>query len=82
MSKLEPLVLEEQYKDRTFTTYIVNGLSVEEMDEILRDGEKALVRILDEHNGGCGTMYKCGYGIYEIKHFGGHLLMTTGNSCD
>lgn len=79
--KLQPLRLEEQYKDRTFTEYVVEGLSVDEMNEILRYGDDAVQRIFDAH-GNEGTALRWGYGIYGIRHFGGNLLLKVGNSCD
>lgn len=80
---LEKLKIEESSHDRTFTTYIVEGLSVEEMNQILNVSHDALGDIMVKH--GMGDTYNCwhnGYGIYGIRHFGGHLLVTIGNSCD
>lgn len=86
------LHIEKQYSSSGMTTYIVEGLSVDEMDEILNapdfDSKRsALSKILDSHdndmsNANLGTCWYCGYGIYEIRHFGGHLIVSVGNSCD
>ena len=76
----------------SFTTYLVEGLTPEEMDEILNaqcweDKERALVKYLNQYennykSGNLGTCWSCGYGIYGIRHFGGCLLVDIGNTCD
>lgn len=90
----EKLHIEKQYSTPGLETYLIDGLSVEEMDRILNaehDGKElrdVLADILDEHdndlrNGqNIGTCWRWGYGIYSIRHFGGSLLVTVGNSCD
>ena len=83
-----PLKIELSDSDRTFSTYIVEGLSVEEMNRIFNpqdDGTRQddrLQEILNSHNPGLGDSWRWGYGIYSVKHFGGHLLVKVGNSCD
>lgn len=87
MSKLH---IEESSRDRTFTIYIVEGLSVAEVNEILngKDRRDALVEVMGRHENdsrygrNIAEAWRCGYGIYGIRHFGGHLLVTVGNSCD
>ena len=74
-------------------TFLITGLSVAETDRILnakedgKDDRDVLAEILDAHendyrNGNLGTCWRCGYGIYSIRHFGGHLIVEVGNSCD
>jgi hypothetical protein len=82
------LKIEKQYSDRTFTTLLIEGFSPEEMNEILHPKEHkstddALCDLLEKH--GYGDTANCwhnGYGIYGIRHFGGHLMVEIGNSCD
>ena len=82
------LKIEVSSRDRTFTTYVIEGLSVDEMNRILNpqpDGsnmDSRLQEILNSHNPGLGDDWRWGYGIYGVKHFGGHLLVTVGNSCE
>lgn len=86
------LHIEKAYGDNTFDTFIVEGLSPDEVDSIFETiswGEqcRVLKELLDNHendysNGNLGTCWGCGYGIYDIKHCGGHLLVKVGNSCD
>ena len=88
MESVKDLKIEKQYSDRTFTTMLIEGFSPEEMNEILNPKEHksrddALCNMMERH--GCGNTaecWKCGYGIYGIRHFGGHLIVKIGNSCD
>lgn len=83
MSEPEKLKIEEAHHDRYFETLMITGFTPKEMDEILSNGENALEKCMENH--GMGDTFKywqCGYGIYGIKHFGGHLLVTISNSCD
>lgn len=82
MSMETDLKIKEEYRDRTFTTLSIEGLSVEEMNEVLSNHNK-LGDVMAKH--GMGGMYDCwhnGYGIYGIRHVGGHLFVKIGNSCD
>lgn len=87
MSKLH---IEESSRDNTFTIYLVEGLSVDETNEILNatDRRDALVTAMNRHENdsrygqNIAEAWRYGYGIYGIRHFGGHLLVTVGNSCD
>ena len=88
------LHIEKVSSDRTFNTFTVEGLSVEEMDAVLnaekdgKDRRDILVEVMDKHENdsayghNIAEGWRCGYGIYSIRHFGGHLLVTVGNSCD
>lgn len=86
---MDDLEFEKVSHNHTFTTECISGLSVEEMDYILdgngdgKDIDDRLCETLNKRTN--STMYdawRYGYGIYGIKHFGGHLLVTIGNSCD
>ena len=91
MSKLH---IEKTYSDRYFDTYMVEGLSVEEMNMVLnarsegKDDRDVLVEVMSKHENdssygqNIAEGWRCGYGIYSIRHFGGHLLVQVGNSCD
>ena len=86
------LHIEKSYGDNVYDTYLVEGLSPEEVDSILNAktwGEqcRVLAELLDSHEndrgwGNIGSCWGCGYGIYDIRHFGGHLMVKVGNSCD
>lgn len=78
----DTLQIEEASRDRTYKTMCITGLSVEEMNEVL-DNHDALGEVMEKY--GMGSTYRCwhnGYGIYSIRHIGGHLLVEIGNSCD
>ena len=79
---MSELTIKEEFHDRTFTTLCIDGLSVAEMNTILANHD-ALGDIMSHHgHGSAYTSWKCGYGIYGIRHVGGHLFVTIGNSCD
>ena len=90
---MEKLHIEKVSGDRYFDTIIIEGLSVEEMNQILhpengKDNRDALVEIMSKHDNdstygkNIAEAWRCGYGIYSIRHFGEHLLIQVGNSCD
>ena len=88
------LHIEKSSSDRYYNTFIVEGLSVEEMNKILNardngaDERDALVEVMSKHDNdssygkNIAEGWKNGYGIYGIRHFGGNLIVTVGNSCD
>lgn len=88
------LHIEKSSSDRCFNTFIVEGLSVDEMNKILTardngvDERDALVEVMSKHDNdssygkNIAEGWRNGYGIYGIRHFGGHLIVTVGNSCD
>ena len=87
------LHIEKSYSGCGMDTFLITGLSVAETNRILnatdegKDRRDVLAEILDAHpndyrNGNLGTCWRCGYGIYSIRHFGGHLIVEVGNSCD
>ena len=87
------LHIEKSYSGCGIDTFLITGLSVAETDRILnakedgKDDRDVLAEIMDAHpndyrNGNLGTCWRCGYGIYSIRHFGGHLIVEVGNSCD
>lgn len=87
------LHIEKSYSGCGMDTFLITGLSVKETDDILnasangKDNRDVMAEILDAHendyrNGNLGTCWRCGYGIYSIRHFGGHLIVEVGNSCD
>ncbi len=93
MSDPVKLHIEKSYSGCGIDTFLINGLSVAETDRILnakedgKDDRDVLAEILDAHendyrNGNLGTCWRYGYGIYSIRHFGGHLIVEVGNSCD
>lgn len=71
------LKIEKQFESRKTETYLIYGLSVQEMNELLTPNggkwEDSFERILNYH--GCdGTAWRR-KGLYGIKHFGGHLIV-------
>lgn len=86
----EDLHIEVIAKDRYYDHLCIDGLSVEEMNYILdgngdgkEDRRDRLVAVMNKRTN--STMYdawKWGYGIYSIRHVGGHLFVEIGNNCD
>jgi len=92
---MEKLHIEKVGSDRCFDMFLVEGLSVDEMNQILNaptygNGcrEDMLVEVMSKHDNdssygkNIAEGWRCGYGIYSIRHVGGHLIITVGNSCD
>ena len=79
----DPMKIEPVSKDWLYTTMCISGLTVAEMNDILTRGEDALGEVMALHGAeGAFTCWKCGYGIYSIRHCGGDLFVQIGNSCD
>ena len=88
------LHIEKVSSDRCFDFYTVEGLTVEEMNYVIDgngDGkrrEDRLVEVMSKHDNdswygkNIAEGWRLGYGIYSIRHIGGHLLIEVGNSCD
>ena len=87
------LHIEKIGTDRCFTQWLVEGLSIDEMNIILNaestDAEyDSLVAIMGQHDNDSSygktiaEGWRNGYGIYGIRHFGEHLIVTVGSSCD
>ena len=80
---MQDLTIEEAFRDRCYTTYIINGFSPDEVSKILDGGREVLCNLLVKHGyANTAITWHNGYGIYEIRHCGGHLLVKTGSSCD
>lgn len=74
-------------------SFIIEGLSPKEMNSIL-DADTweqktiKLQKLLNEYDNdyrdgySLGDRWARGYGIYGIRHFGGHLIVDIGKSCD
>ena len=88
------LHVEQVSRDRYFDFYTIEGFTVEEMDYIIKgngDGVEMndrFVNVMSKYRNdswygkNVAEAWRWGYGIYSIKHIGGHLLIEVGNSCD
>ena len=88
------LHIEKTYSDRYYDTFIVEGLDPLEIKQITearqnkKDDRDVLVEVMSQHENdsaygnNIAEAWRRGYGIYSIRHFGGHLLVEVGNSCD
>ena len=88
------LHIEKTYRDRHFNTFLIEGLDPLEMKQITearrnkKDERDVLVEVMSHHENdsaygqNIAEAWRNGYGIYSIKHCGGHLLVEVGNSCD
>ena len=86
--------IEKVSSDRYYDFFTVEGLTVDEMNYVIDgngDGkrrEDRLVEVMSKHDNdswygkNIAEGWKWGYGIYSIRHIGGHLLVEVGNSCD
>ena len=84
---MEELHIEKVFHDRYYTTYIIEGLSVKEMNRVLnqpddgKSGVEQLRKILNAH-GENGDKWQYVYGIHSIRHVGGHLIVRVGKNSD
>lgn len=88
------LHIEKVSSDRYYDFFTVEGLTIEEMNYVIDgDGkgtqrEDRLVEVMSKHDNdsrygkNIANGWRCGYGIYSIRHIGGHLLVEVGNNCD
>ena len=86
------LHIERHMSYNGLNAFLISGFSPKEMDSILNaeswDAQRnRLIELLNEHEndyqpGNLGTCWGCGYGIYDIRHFGGHLMVDVGSTCD
>ena len=88
------LHIEKTYSDRCFDTFLIEGLDPLEIKKITearhngKDDRDVLVEVMSQHENdssygqNIAEAWRNGYGIYSIRHFGGHLLVEVGNSCD
>ena len=88
------LHIEKVSSDRWYDFYTVEGMTIEDMNYVLSgngDGKKREDRLMETmdkydndswygHN--IGSAWRWGYGIYSVRHIGGHLLIEVGNNCD
>ena len=64
----------------------ISGFNDGELSELKSmehgEAEKKLIEMLDSRNGGEGTCYACGYGIYGLWFDNEAAYMSVGTSCD
>ena len=83
---MEKLHIEESSREKHFKTMCIEGLSVNEMNEILdldsfEDMCNALVRVMGQHENdsdlgrNVARIWMNRNGIYSIRHVGGHLFV-------
>ena len=88
MSGNGDLKVERTSSDRTFDYYTIEGFTVEEMKYILDgngDGTSSddrFVELMEKHGYKGWKDTQIGYGIYSVRHVGGHLFVMTGRNCD
>jgi len=84
------LKIEHVSSDRYFDFLTIEGFTPEEMDYIIKgdddgvkDNRDRFVKVMEKHEEGSrANAWRWGYGIYSIRHIGGHLLIEVGNNCD
>lgn len=83
---MEKLTISTIERGNVTSTHKVTGFQEGELQELKRlphgKAEEKLLQMLDERNGGCGTMYKCGYGIYGVWFDNEAAYFRAENSCD
>lgn len=89
MKMINDLHIEKVASDRYYDQLCIDGLSVKEMNYILdgngdgKDQNDRLVETLNKRtNSKMYDAWRWGYGIYSIRHVGGHLFVQIGNNCD
>ena len=80
---MSPLKIETT-RDWAFNTHVITGFTEDELTRLRekKNQKDEIVRILDERNGGIGTCWACGYGIYGVSVGESGACVRTGNSCD
>ncbi len=71
---------------RGIVTKEITGFSDGELCELksMEHGEaqEKILEMLDSRNGGTGTSWKCGYGVYGLWFDNEAAYMNIGSSCD
>lgn len=79
--KVGNLTLEIASQDKTYTTICITGLSVGEMNDVLGNGNTALQTVMEKNNAGdVYERWENEFGIYSIRHVGGHLFVMIGRA--
>ena len=67
-------------------TLMITGFKDSELSELKsmehHEAKEKLVEMLDSRNGGQGTAYACGYGIYGMWFDNEAAYMNVGSTCD
>lgn len=83
------LKIEQVETDRFFNLMQVSGFTEEDMENLnsldRNAMEAAALEMIDRRNGGIGSCWKRGYGVYGFfphPRMKGTLMFRIGNSCD
>ena len=64
----------------------ITGFMDNELSELKsmehKEAEQKLIEMLDSRNGGQGTCYACGYGIYGLWFDNEAAYISVGSTCD
>ena len=83
---MEPLTIESIYD--TCATHVVkiSGFTEEELHQLnslgYKEFKEAVLEALDKRNGGLGTRWKYGYGVYLMWISDNAVMAEVGKSCD
>lgn len=81
-----PLTVEKWHATSGINTMRVSGFTDGELGELksMEHGEatEALLGMLDNRNGGIGTEWHNGYGIYGVWYDNEYAYINIGRSCD
>lgn len=86
---MKPLKISTFYEGVATRTMKLDGLSVEELNELAsmdyREMKEKIIEILNARNMGTGTRWACGYGLYSAFYNHAHpmsIFVEIGKNCD
>ena len=80
------LTIEKQPCTNALETMRIGGFSDRELSELKsmehNEAKMKLLDMLDVRNGGIGTTWMCGYGVYGLWFDNEYAYLNVGRSCD
>lgn len=79
-------VEKKEYNSAGLNTMKITGFSDGELSELKsmtnEEAQDTILEMLDSRNGGLGTCWACGYGVYSLWFDEEAAYMNIGRSCD
>ena len=80
------MTIEEVNRSGGLRTMRIGGFSHAELAELKStehiEAKEILLEMLDRRNGGVGTQWMCGYGVYGLWFDNEYAYLNIGTSCD
>lgn len=78
--------IEKVFSDDHSDTFVVTGLTVDEVNFIIDQHsyfpQRHLQEVMNFHKKNLGDTWRYKCGIHSIRHVGGHLIVRVGKNCD